>query len=760
MGRLLAFHHTRLSVNIVASFSACLGFATVANADMRTPDAGEQPLPDFGLQTSDSPWRPLPVFGGGFVLNALIAPSDPSRWYTYVDIGGPYRSDDGGATWRPLHAAMPLDMRAVWADHVRGLSIDPRDADSFVMASGDRFAEPAGIYVTHDGGRTFRRAQKARFYGDGNRRWMGQCIARHPLNPDTLVCGEDWDGLFRSDDNGETWRCLGLQETRITDVHWDPDNPDRLYVCAPEGPMGRQIRPGDPNTRKTGFFRSDDGGATWRRSQTDDIPNETAQIPGSPRIVGIFGNRHVRASDDGGATWFPFEEGLPIAPNGTTVKGYVAAELYQTLATGPDFWLAGNTRGDIFRRGVGDQAWRRVPRDTVTLTDPVAEHHHVQRAANGEMWSLATLNVDPFDPAHWLATDWFDIWETLDAGRTWRSRVIGMSQLVPFAIACDPHSPDNILYGMADVGMSISHDGGRTFHGGVPTGGANSIAWSPATPGLAYIVGGKRGVQFLRTRDGGHKWDKPRGEGLPAFRTGTQTNAEKEFAAYTVAVDPVTDRVFLCVSGPSGPQGGGVWASSDQGETFTRLSEGLPEGRNLFKSWEFDGGGEAGWTPQLVFSPDGSAVLSILDGHCYSLDRAANRWEPTSLQNPWCSRTIAADPFRPGRFLSAQGAALSESTDGGRTWRDVKWQASTGRTRARTFGWCVAFDAHVPGLVVGANRDCILVSRDGGATFDELPDGLNYPTGVRRCLVVDRGRLFGLTRGSGVWTRDIDGLGH
>ena len=743
-----------LTMAILVGIGVCGTFRAdeppAARQEPRTSDPGLR-TSDSGPRTSASPWRVLPVFGGGYVLNALIAPSDPSRWYNYVDIGGPYRSDDGGATWRPLHASMPIDMRAINADHVRALSIDPRDADSFVMAAGDRFAKPAGVYVSRDGGRTFRKTLTARFYGDGNRRWMGQCMARHPKNPDVLVCGEDWDGLFRSDDNGETWRCLGLQETWISDVRWDADNPERLYVCAPKLPMSRQIRPEDPRTRKTGFFRSDDGGATWHCLLTEDIPTETIQMAGSPRIVGLFRERHVRFSDDGGETWKPFEEGLPIAPDDAPAPVYIARERYQVLAVGPDFWLVGNGRGEIYRRGADEDAWRLVPRKPMTLTDPVAEHHNAQRAADGEMWAFATLNVDPRDPAHWLATDWFDIWETLDAGSTWRSRVIGMSQLVPFTIACDPQSPDNILYGLADLGMSISNDGGKTFHGGAPTTGANSIDWSVRTPGLAYCVGGKRGVQFIRTRDSGRTWEKPRGEGLPAFRKGTQGDAEKEFAAYNVAVDPVDDRVFLCVSGPSGPQGGGVWVSADQGETFTRFSEGLPEGKNLFKSWEFDGGGEAGWTPQIVFSPDGSAVLSILDGRCYRLDREAGRWEPTSLQNPWCSRMIAADPFGKGRFLSAQGGSLKESLDGGRTWHDLP----IGRD---WFGWCVAFDAHVPGLVIGAHKDAILISRDGGQTFKKLRDGLAYPTGVRRRIVVDRGRLFALTRGSGVWARKLGGL--
>ena len=695
---------------------------------------------------ADSPWHVLPVFGGGYVQNVVVAPSNPMRWYTYVDVGGPYRSDDGGRTWTPLHANMPVSMRDIWADHVRALSVDPRDADSFVMAAGDRFAKPAGVYVSRDGGHTFRQTLKARFYGDGNRRWMGQCMARHPANPDVLVCGEDWDGIFRSDDNGETWRLLGLERTWITDIRFDPDDPQRLYVCAPKLPMSRQIRPDDPRTREIGFFRSDDGGETWRKL-SDDSPSETAQIAGSPRIVGLFADRHVRVSDDGGETWRSFEEGLSIRPDDAKLE-YVDDGRYQALAAGPDFWLVGNTRGAVFRRSTSDDTWRPVGRAAAELGDPVAEHHHVQRAKKGEFWSLSTFIIDPRDPAHWLATDWFHIWETGDAGQTWTSRVTGMSQLVPFCIACDPQSPDNILYGMADLGLSISHDGGATFHGNTPTSGANSIDWSRRTRGLAYCVGGKFGVQFIRTRDGGHTWDKPSGTGLPAFRPGMQGNAEKEFAAYTVAIDPTTDDVYLCVSGPSRPQGGGVWRSHDQGESFERVSEGLPEGKNLFKSWEFDGGGEAGWTPQLVFSPDGSAVLSTYDGHCWFLDREAGRWVKTTIENPWCSRTIAADPFQNGRFLAAQGGTLKESTDGGRTWHDVA-------IKRDWFGWGVAFDAHVRELVVAANHDTILVSRDGGKTFGRLRDGLAYPTGVRRALAVDRGRIFGLTRGSGVWVRTL-----
>ena len=39
-------------------------------------------------------WKVWPCYGGGYVQNVVIAPSNSRVWYAYVDVGGPYRSDD------------------------------------------------------------------------------------------------------------------------------------------------------------------------------------------------------------------------------------------------------------------------------------------------------------------------------------------------------------------------------------------------------------------------------------------------------------------------------------------------------------------------------------------------------------------------------------------------------------------------------------------------------------------------------------------
>lgn len=103
-------------------------------------------------------WHPAPIYGGGYFQNVITCPSATNVWYCYVDVGGPYRSDDAGTTWRPLHSNFSASDRHFQADHVRTMSVDPRDADSFVLCSGNNAAAPAGVYVSTDGGRTFRDA--------------------------------------------------------------------------------------------------------------------------------------------------------------------------------------------------------------------------------------------------------------------------------------------------------------------------------------------------------------------------------------------------------------------------------------------------------------------------------------------------------------------------------------------------------------------------------------------------------------------------
>lgn len=702
---------------------------------------------------SASPWQVLPCWGGGYVQNAVFCPSNPGRMYLYVDVGGPYRSDDAGANWRPLHTSMPVAMRQRGFDQVRSLSVDPRDADSVVVLAGADGDTPGGFAVTRDGGRTWSVKQDAFAYGNGPMRVEGFCLSRNPFNPNELVGGEDRSGIFVSHDNGNTWANTGPTGVWFTDIRHDAAVPGRIYASAPRIDPARMSRwwilgESRKTPRGFGFFRSDDGARTWRRL-SDESPSEIAQIPGDRRLVGIFDHHRVKVSEDGGESWELFEDGLFISDEPRSEPW--ADGRYYALAAGRGFWLIGDGNGTKYRRGYNDTAWTKLPDGRMLAGDPLNEQRLEGRSADDiRMTALMTFVTDPRNDGHWLATDWFELWETFDAGATWMTRVRGIMQLVSYDIAFDPNSPDNLFCCLYDVGGIVSRDGGRTFRrpraaAPGPRKFPNNIATALFLRGYPGVVlcAGARGFDtgLWRSFDAGLTWEPLPGTGLPPCVPG-------ESAVTCLAQDPLDGSVLLTMSGSPKEGGGGVYRSRDGGMTWAW------EGAGLAAAVGFDYGinhSQGAW-PRLAASPDGSAITAAREGEDVVFARCAGEaeWTKTDLHAPdWRKYSLVADPFVPGRFLCGGGdKPVQESTDGGRSWHDYR------PLEGLSCGG-IAFDGQVPGLVVFACRDGLYLSADGGASIQPLDGGLEVPSGRSRFIALDRGRLFFLTSGSGVWRRQL-----
>ena len=677
----------------------------------------------------ESNWKVLPMYGGGYVQNLIISPSAPKVWYTYVDVGGPYRSDDAGRTWRALHGNLSAADRAVSGDNLRSMSVDPRDANSFVMVSGGSFAKPAGIYVSRDGGRSFRKTAVGRFYGNGGAKGAGFCLARDPFDPDRLVAAGDWDGVMVSRDNGETWTTSGLlTETFVRDIRFDRVVRDRLYAstCLPGDLGGR--------TYRQGFFRSDDGGASWTKL-ADASPYEICQLAGSTELLAYFPDaRELRRSSDGGATWTAYAEGLPTW-NGS---GYVAEGNILAFGTGSDFYLCGDGNGSIFRRKPGDPSWTAVPHDSTLPGNPVTEPR-MTWITNAKFDALCSLVVDPANDDHWLATDFYEIWESTDAGKNWTTRIQGIMQLVSHTIEFDPFSPSNIVYGVADMGLFYSADGGRSFkHPGLtnPSRGwvyACTASFSRRTKGLVMICGGKDYGIVLRSRNSGRSWQDTALRGLPALDA-----SNPGVRAYSIAANPTKEEFLICLSGPVGQGKGGVYRTENGGDDWEWAGDGLPEGLDLFRDGEWSGGGVFS---QIYFSADGSAVCSS--------SKQGKSWFRGAGETVWVEASgspgiMSADPFRPGRMLGGAWP-IAETLDGGKTWGKLK--TNIGQVSY------VHIDQKVKDLVVAGLPDrTVWLSRDAGHTFRKVEGSDKVPSGCSSKVVIDRGRMYYLSTGSGVWT--------
>lgn len=695
-------------------------------------------------QSDDSPWKVLPINGGGYVQNVVIAPSDPRVWYCYVDVGGPYRSDDRGLNWRPLHQNFLPSQTTRSAACTRSLSVDPRDADNFVLVSGNEYNRPAGAFVSRDGGKTFRQTLFARFYGNGPRRPEGLCLARNPSNPDELIAGEDVDGLFLSEDNGETWRLTGPKGHWFTDIRYDLAASNVVYACAPAPRKIMLERMNRSDTyhlktgRKTGLYASSDGGRSWTRLASES-PSEIVQIPGCADLVGAFAEcSEIRISHDGGRTWNDFHQGLPKAGPGFRADGNPSPHCYLAYAAGRDFYLVADAEGTLYRRGADADRWTKVERGSVEWGDPAREASSIlEWTRKRKRFECAgSIVIDPSDPSRWLITDWYHIWQSPNEGRDWTTRTRGMMQLVSFDLAFDPFSASNIVYGVADMGMFCTFDGGRSYR--MPKGHpyTERAAFSRKTPGLVYAVGTRTETHVARSTDSGATWTWLSGSpGLP------HPMKQPRPCAFGVEVDPLNDDVYLTISGPCEPGKGGVYRSRDQGETWSWFSAGLPAGKGLFRDGEWSA--DLAWP--MVFSPDGSCVLTLTKlRQVYWLDRETGVWRDSG-EKSWNNRVVA-DPFVAGRFIKS-GSVMRESTDGGRTWHDN--DSMPGGC------WGLAFDAHTPGLLVLHGADELFISEDGGQCFYALPQGLAYPHSGQVHVFADRRRLFGFTGGSGVFTRTL-----
>ena len=702
---------------------------------------------------SYGPWTSSRLWGGGSIMNVVFCPSAPNRLYSYSDVCGPFRSDDCGKTWYNLQGAIPECVRMA----PRSISVDPCNADNIIVAGGAIWWLKGGVYVSCDGGKTFQKKVHARFYDNGVRRRMGFVISRDPFNPDIVSAASDCDGVWQTCDNGQSWHNVGLKNIYPSDLRYDCKVRNRIYLSAPRWSSivyertSQQKEYGNVK-RDFGFFRSDDNGKIWQKI-SGEAPTEVVQSISHPeRIYGIFDERIIRLSTDGGNIWKDCSEGLPVLAD-MPVK-VIQDSRYNMLAAGPNFILAGNTCGDIFRLDDNSGTWHKIIREKINLNAPDAGVITPGRFGQ----SQTSISIDPVNPKHWFMTDWFTIWETNNAGKTWANSQEGISQLCMYMLACDPDNPKRVYIGMADNALGISNDGGESFQLDEQYGRYVTSLTLDSPNKLLYFCGGMNNVIGVK------KAGKPivkisGGRGLPDLKM-------LHFAAYTVAVNPTNGKVYVCISGPVGPDKGGVYESSNHGESWKWIGAGLPHGRDLFKNYIYDGLG-----PELVISSDGTMVcISKRSGDVYYWNAEINKWESSKLLNTsdkagsnfshggekdvntgrdhW--KNIAADPYVPGRFLSSSSSkGLFISEDGGKTFKK-SWEL-VGQIGN------IAFDQRHKGRVFANTNHGILLSDDGGNTWIMVPGYDRIPTfSYRKGLYVHYNRLFIIDPdGSGVYWMDL-----
>ncbi|MGC1381520.1 MAG: hypothetical protein WA814_10930 [Candidatus Baltobacteraceae bacterium] len=173
------------------------------------------------------------------------------------------------------------------------------------------------------------------------------------------------------------------------------------------------------------------------------------------------------------------------------------------------------------------------------------------------------------------------LYKSTDGGKTWNR--VGLAGVWSISrIAIDPRNPRHVVVGAfgdpfkdsSDRGVYVTFDGGATWNKSLylgPSSGASDVAVDPHAPNVVYagmwqfrrvpwnFTSGGPNDGLFKSTDGGRRWKRLTGNGLPAGLTGR----------IGLAIAPSRpDRVFALVEA----KGGILWRSDDAGAHWTMTS--------------------------------------------------------------------------------------------------------------------------------------------------------------------------------------------
>ncbi len=419
---------------------AGLLLAPAASAAETTAFAAQTASTDEAARISEAQlaaFRPRligPAVTGGRVHDVEALPNDPSTIFLASASGGLWKTTNRGHTWRNVFSDQAV---STFGD----VAIAPSDPNVLYVGTGEQNNRQSsswgnGVYRSDDGGETWRHL------GLVETRHIGKVLV-HPRDSDiayvaalgNLWRGSEERGVFRTQDGGRTWeRVLYVDEfTGAVDLVMDSEDPRILYAATYQR-LRRAwgFNGGGPGS---GIHRSVDGGDTWRELTNGIPPGDKGRIglaisQSNPRILSALiqhasgAEQGTYRSEDRGVTW--------RRVNGLNPRPMYYSEIFIDPSDEERVYVLGTS---AYKSEDGGRIFSEIAERPTYDVGVHADHH--------ALW------IDPSDPNHlYLAGD-AGLWETYDRGINFRKiNNLPIGQF--YAIGVDDQDPYYVYGGMQD----------------------------------------------------------------------------------------------------------------------------------------------------------------------------------------------------------------------------------------------------------------------------------------------------------------------
>jgi photosystem II stability/assembly factor-like uncharacterized protein len=568
-------------------------------------------------------------------------------------------------------------------------------------------------------------------------------IVIDPRDKDRLYISTLDGQIHTSADGGKTWRLLvNLEQPQlvIDDLLVDRRDSNVLYASG-----HRHKSPG-------GFFKSVDGGKTWKASRElmREPIHAMAQAESDPDQLFVGTTEGVWRSLDSGESWTKISsESMPINVNSLAVDPKDTKTIYAGTWYRPYKSTDDGKSWRLIKDGMIDDS------DVFAITINERNHSHIVASAcsgiyqsfNGGLnWtkfegipstSRRTRDIlqHPTKQGTLYAATTAGFWMSSNGGRNWTMTTD--KNLEINAVAVHRDAPDRVFIATNNHGVMVSNDGGRNFeqtNANFTSRFVYSITPDVAIAGRLYATthntASSGGYLFL-SNDSGRSWTAARG---------LDANSVAPFAILQDRTEP--NRMFMGTNH-------GIYRSLDRGESWIlikpppaprtvaqrraaaaeakkRADQGLPEPIHaLTQTVKF-----------LAFTEDDlGGIYAGTDTGLYRTYDINNGWEKLSFGDGINENVFAihSTPNVPGTiWVGTATSGVIVSNDDGKSWKKI---GEAGGPPQNIPVVSITTDPSRPNLIYVGTTQSLYLSRDGGRTW--MRRGGNLPLGKYTSILID-----------------------